>query len=167
MDKEYYILWYRLNKMDRYLIWFSDDADGVITDNSGNALSFQSKEALYEYASSSNLEITSEEPELHNLDLVSEWIKENDPSVINFSQFNNIWNLWTDTSHSTGRSFDEADESAERIYDKLFWSCTLPTGQSDNEDYIPEWTEDELKAMKELFLKGMAMFERAVTPFVK
>ncbi|HEX2927949.1 MAG TPA: hypothetical protein VHP38_17110, partial [Ruminiclostridium sp.] len=99
MDKEYYILWYRLNKNDRYLIWFSDESDGVVTGPSGNALSFNSKAELQEYALKNNLDITSEEPELHNLDLVSEWIKESDPSSINFSQFNNIWNLWTDISN--------------------------------------------------------------------
>jgi hypothetical protein len=167
MDKKYYILWYRLNNKDQYLIWFSDETDGVLTDASGNALSFYSKNELLEYASENNLQIVSEEPELHNLDLVSEWIKENDPSIINFSQFNNMWNLWTDTSHSTGRGFNEDDEAAEKIYDKLFWSCTLPTGKSDDQNYIPEWTEDELKTMRELFLKGIAMFKDAVVSYSK
>lgn len=167
MDKEYYILWYRLNKNDRHLIWFSDESDGVVTGPSGNALSFNSKAELQEYASKNNLDITSEEPELHNLDLVSEWIKESDPSSINFSQFNNIWNLWTDVSNSTGKGFDEDIESAEMIYDKLFWSCTLPTGKSDDQEYIPEWTEDELKNMRELFLRGIDMFTRAVVPYSK
>lgn len=167
MNKEYYILWYRLNKKDSYLIWFSDETDGVVTDPSGKALSFDSKEELLEYALKNNLEIVSEEPELHNLDLVSEWIKVNDPELINFSQFNNIWNLWTDISHSTGKGFDEDKESAEMIYDKLFWSCTLPTGKSDNEEYIPEWTEDELRDMRELFLRGIDMFTGTVIPYSK
>ncbi|MGE5432940.1 MAG: hypothetical protein ACM3QX_17800 [Syntrophomonadaceae bacterium] len=167
MDKEYYILWYRLDKKNRYLIWFSDDKDGVVTDASGRAISFNSKEELLDYASRHNLEIVQEQPELHDLDLVSKWVDENDPLLINFSQFNNIWNLWTDISHSTGRSFDGDKDTAETVYDKLFWSCTLPTGKSDERDYIPEWTEDELKSLKDLLLNGTSMFKTAVTPYSK
>ncbi|MCU7495834.1 MAG: hypothetical protein HF314_05135 [Ignavibacteria bacterium] len=168
MDKEYYILWYRLNGKDQYIIWFSNETDGVVTDPSGNVISFDSKDQLVEYASKNNLTIIEDEPELHNLDLVSEWISENTPELINFSQFNNIWNLWTDISSSTGRSFDNKDRNAaDMIYDKLFWSCTLPTGKSKEQECIPEWTENELNTMKELFQEGIAMFKDAVVPHVQ
>lgn len=165
MEKEYYLLCYRLNQKDGYLIWYSDETDGLLTDESGKVISFNSKQQLLEFAFNINITIQPDEPEFHNMDLVNEWIKENDPMLINFSAFNGIWNLWTDIANSTGRSFYQDKVSTDEIYDKLFWSCELPTANPEDRRYYPEWTERELITMKELFSGGMAMFQETLVTY--
>lgn len=162
MEKEYYILWYRLQNRDAYLIWYSDETDGVLTDSSDKIISFDTKEQLLEYALKVKIDIKSEILELHNIDLVSEWIKANDPEKINFTEFNNIWNLWTDIANSINGSFYQDSFAIDKIYDKLFWSCDLPTASAEDNRYFPEWTEDELATMKELFSNGINMFQQSL-----
>ena len=50
MNREYYILWYRLNDKDSFLIWFStDEDDGVFVDEDGFVPVFDTKEKLLDF----------------------------------------------------------------------------------------------------------------------
>lgn len=165
MEKEYYILRYRLDKRDSYLIWYSDETDGVITNTTGEVISFRSLEELLEYASMNRIVIDQEETIMNNLDLVAEWIDGNDPDLINFTEFNSIWNLWTDIAGSTGRNFDVDMDEADKIYDKLFQGYNVPAVNSEGKEHITEWEEDEIRVLKELFTNGMAMFRDVIKPY--
>lgn len=165
MEKEYYILRYRLDKRDSYLIWYSDETDGVITNTTGEVISFRSLEELLEYASMNKIVIDQEETIMNNLDLVAEWIDGNDPDLINFTEFNSIWNLWTDIAGSTGRNFDVDMDEADKIYDKLFQGYNVPAVNSEGKEHITEWEEDEIRVLKELFTNGMAMFRDVIKPY--
>jgi predicted transglutaminase-like protease len=165
MLTEYYILGYRLDQIDAFLIWYSDDSDGVMLDKAGNVISFNSIEHILEYAAHNNIVIKTEDSELLNLDHITEWIKTCDPELINFSEFNNTWNLWTDIANSTGYNFDQDRDTTDKIYHKLFWGCNLPVVTPEGKEYIPEWTDIELKVMKELFLSGTAMFREVVKSY--
>ncbi|MGE5681577.1 MAG: hypothetical protein ACM34K_11935 [Bacillota bacterium] len=165
MEKEYYILRYRLDKRDSYLIWYSDETDGVITNTTGEVISFRSLEELLEYASMNRIVIDQEETIMNNLDLVAEWIDGNDPDLINFTEFNGIWNLWTDIAGSTGRNFDVDMDEADKIYDKLFQGYNVPAVNSEGKEHITEWEEDEIRVLKELFTNGMAMFRDVIKPY--
>lgn len=165
MEREYYILWYRLDNKDGYLIWYSENTDGVVTNDSGKVLSFNSRQQLLEYAAYNNIRVHSEETTLHNLDAVDEWIKTEDPATINFTQFNEIWNLWADVAESVGVNFDHDSEASDKVYDKLFWSRDLPSATTEDKRYYPVWTEEELKAMRQVFTNGVKMFREAVTEY--
>lgn len=77
MPMTYYSYWYRLNDNDAYLIWYTDESadgvkpDGVLLDDVGYLLMFQSIVALQVYADHRGLSVKPEvNPEPLDLDTV-------------------------------------------------------------------------------------------------
>lgn len=162
MNRTYYKLWYRLDGKDSYLIWYSNAEDGVVTDPNGRVPSFRDAESLLSYAEGQGIDIDVGEPILHNLDVVAESLRRKDIELINCSEFNSTWNLFTDFSVSVNDSFDPEPHLTKQIYDKLFWGCNLPSITPEGKQYRPAWSERELQIMHEVLGSGMLMFKRSL-----
>ena len=163
MERKYYLLWYRLDGSDSYLIWYSNENDGVFVDEVGIVPSFNSTESLLRYAEVHGISVDAGEPILLNLDVLRKWLKETDVQLIDPSSFNDAWNLFADVAHSTKSSFDTDQELTRKIYDKLFWGCNLPSVTPEGEQYHPAWTKRELKIMGEVLRAGLQMFRRSIS----
>jgi len=119
---QFFSLLYRLNAEDRYLIWISNDKDAVVVDENGFVLSFQNTVHLHEYADLRQYSLQNEEPVLHDLDWVGNWV------AMPFSPVDcraalGAWNLFSDVATSIpdrANAFEQLDTQPE-IYDKLFW----------------------------------------------
>jgi len=162
MERKYYILWYRLDSSDSYLIWYSDEKDGVFVDESGTVPSFRDANSLVKYAESRGISVDVEEPNLLDLDVLGKWLKEKDVELIDSNSFNGAWNLFADVSLSTNGGFDSNQELTQKIYNKLFWGCNLPSVTPEGEQYHPAWTKGELKIMHEVLSSGLQMFRRRI-----
>jgi hypothetical protein len=161
MDRKYYILWYRLDGGDAYLIWYSNEQDGVLVDG-GCVLSLRDRGGLLEYAESQGIRVEAEEATLHNLDELEEWLKSGDANLIECDNFNGAWNLFADVSLSIGGDFDADRDLAREIYNKLFWGSTLPSVTPAGEQYHPTWTQRELIIMRDVLSSGLQMFRNSV-----
>lgn len=71
MTRTHYPLWYRLDQVDSYVIWFSNDVDGVVAQDNGTVPSFRELDALHAYARNHHLALPEEEPVLYNLDTLA------------------------------------------------------------------------------------------------
>lgn len=162
MNLQYYILWYRLNGKDSYLIWYSDEKDGVFVDSDGFVPSFSDIDSLLRYAQEHGLSVDAEEPNLLNLDILSKWLEEKGVDHIECNAFNNAWNLFADMSHSIDGGFDPDQKLTLEIYNKLFWGCNLPSVTPEGEPYRPAWTKRESKIMHEVLSSGRQMIRRSV-----
>ncbi len=163
MSREYSKLWYRLDGGDAYLIWYTDEQDGVVTDSDGKVPCFRSTDDLLRYAESLNLPIEIEGAILHDLDVVAKWSKKEGVDSIDCRTFLAAWNLFDDVSRSVGSSFDADHELAEKIYDKLFWGNNLPSITPEGKSYHPAWTKRELHTMKEVLEGGLSLFRESVS----
>jgi hypothetical protein len=161
MDRKYYILWYRLDGRDSYLIWYSDDIDGIIVDENGNVHCFTDVASLQAYADTQHISIVAEEPILHNLDAIDIWLKKGS-EAIDPESFLAVWNLFTDIAHSVEGHFDLRRELTQSIYDKLFWGSNPTSVKPEGEEYHPIWTESEIQAMRNIFQSGLELFRRSV-----
>jgi hypothetical protein len=162
MGRTYYIFRYRLDGADSYLIWYTNEEDGVFVDEAGVVPSFKDTDALLKYAGGRGISLVPEEPKLQNLDVLERWLKEGDDGLIAPDSFNDAWNLFADVSRSIGGGFDTDRGLTQKIYEKLFWGCNLPVVTPEGKRYDPVWTERELKVMREVLGSGMEMFRRSV-----
>ncbi len=162
MAQTCYICWYRLDRQDRYLIWYSNETDGVIIDADNHVLSFNMLEDLNHYAEAHNLPIKKEIPNLHDLDAVATWLENESAVDIDCKQFLAVWNLFGDVSVCVGGDFDPKSEYTRIIYDKLFWGNNLPPVTPTGKKYMPVWTDKELQMLRAILAHGLALFRQSI-----
>lgn len=161
MNRNYFILWYRLDRVDSYLIWYTNDFDGVVVDNSEQVIMFKYIPLLRKYADKCGLHIEEEEPGLHNLDAVKDWIENPSKTDINCDILLSAWNLFIDIASSVQDvTFDRDREKTDLIYEKLFWGNNLPAVTPPGKHYKPNWTDDEIEKLQEVLADGLKMFQQ-------
>ena len=165
MTREYFKLWFRLDARDAYLIWFSDELDGVLIDVDGKTPGFLNTEDLLGHAASLGLSVKIEEPILHDLDTVAAWLETPDAKTVDCDKFLTAWNLFDDVSRSVSGKFDADRKLTNKIYNKLFWGNNLSPVTPVGEHYEPLWTKRELKIMREVLGVGLSLF-RGILVFI-
>jgi hypothetical protein len=161
MSRTYFRLWYRLDGADGYLIWFSNEEDGVVVAPNGTAPAFRDLAALQAYADSQHLDLLIEEPILHDLDNVAAWLAR-PVHAIDCDVFLTAWNLFADLAASTGAGFAPDDERTRQIYEKLFWDNNLPSMTPPGERYVPRWSAAERRTLRAVLGSGLALFRGRV-----
>ncbi len=162
MSRAYYVLWYLLDTTDFYLIWFSNDHDGVVVLADGSVPYFASEASVHAYALMHQLLIEKETPILHDLDAVARWLNRRLEHDLDCKRCLAAWNLFTDVSNSIGSDFDSDREKTSSIYDKLFFGNNLPAFTPVGEHYTPEWDNDEVLIIRQTLAHGLAMFRSVV-----
>ena len=167
MKTFYYPLWYRLDGVNRYLIWISreevsEDLDGVWLDSNGVIPVFRSMNALLAYAQNQQITFENGELNLHNLDVVKRWLKVKrskvqGPTSIDCVAFLGAWNFFADVSRSLGGGFDADRERTQKIYSKIFYGNNLPAITPEGEHYIPRWSNREKRVIREIMAQGLAL----------
>lgn len=164
MSRAYYVLWYLLDTTDSYLIWFSNDHDGVVVLAGGSVPCFADEASLHAYALRHQLRIEQETPILHDLDAVARWLNRRLAHELDGDVCLTAWNLFSDISDSIGSNFDSDRAKTSLIYDKLFLGHNLPAFTPGGEHYTPEWDDDEVLIIRQTLAHGLAMFRRVVQP---
>jgi hypothetical protein len=172
MKKSHYPLWYRLDRRDRYLIWYQTegaekDSDGVVLDSKGKIPVFASLGALSAYAQDQKIDLEPGEHNLHNLDIIVKWLKvkrskREGPTSISCPEFLAAHNLFADVSRSISGNFDEDRDATNLIYGKLFWGNNLPSNTPNGKCYAPIWSKDEKRIIREIMSQGLQMFRSSI-----
>jgi hypothetical protein len=162
MSAEYYTCWYRLDGQDRYLIWYTNDVDGVYL-RDGKIPVFKEQATLMNYASSNGINMQSEEPRLHDLDVVVKWLECPTGKTVDCPSFNAAWNLLADVSGSVKGNFDQDQKLTKKVYEKLFCGMNLPSVTPEGKEYEPIWTKKEVALLQEILSQGLEMFRVKIT----
>jgi hypothetical protein len=161
----YYAYPYRLHGEVSYLIWFSNEHDGVLVDSAGRVPTFRRLEALRTYLAKLHLELSEVEQSVLDLDILRRWLKRPVRARIDCDRFLTAWNLFQDVANSLGDSaFDAERRRTGRVYDKLFWGCNLPSASPPGKHYVPLWSKRELGRLAAVLGYGLQMFEAAILP---
>ena len=163
MNRKYFKLWFRLDNIDSYLIWFDDESDGFVSDSRGKVPCFLHTEDLLRYASSENLSVETIEPILRDLDLVASWLGASETEVVDCKILLDAWNIFDDVSRSVGGNFDANPKLTNKIYDKLFWGNNLPSVTPKGKSYEPIWAKRELKIIRETLSAGLSLFREKIS----
>jgi len=166
MSREYHPCLFRFRGAERYLIWFSDDRDGVFADDHYKIPTFASAESLqpaFQRLAGENLEI--EAPVLHDLDSVETACRSTGPLEIDCNSFLTAWNLFIDVAWSVGdngSAYLASDSSLNSEYNKLFRGNNLPAMTPPGIHYIPDWTGIERSQIRKHLILGLKLFEESI-----
>jgi hypothetical protein len=125
---QFFILLYRLDAEERYLIWISDKNDSIAVDAEGFVPSFANTTGLRAYADRNHYTLEREEPILHDLDWVACWTK-SPVQQIDCEKALAAWNLFSDIARSAperGVAFQRLDMSIRPSIRRCSGEPTLP-----------------------------------------
>lgn len=169
VNRKYFVLWFRLDGKNRFLIWHtsdSDNSDGVIVTGNMAVPYFLSKDELLDFSKKSGLSIEDEEPSMHNLDAIVRWLKSKKrkrSQRVDCVDFLCAWNLFADVSKSVGEDFDSNRDVTNKIYDKLFYGNNLPSVTPEGRSYEPIWIRREVSVMRDIMSHGLSILRRHLT----
>jgi hypothetical protein len=163
---EYFELPYTRTATTRYLIYFCNDHDGVVTDKDGKILSFAQSEALREFAKKKKWKIKPALP-LLDLDQVKAWTSDFDLEKLDCPTLYRAWNLLGDLASSVGRAddFTGYQDDAMAVHEELFWGCNLPGSAPADRPYRARLSEDDVDTLQEVFETGLGIFVAGVKDF--
>ena len=160
--REYYPVQINLNQAIYYMIWYTDEEDGFITEFS-KPLLFPDFDELKQYAKNSGLQLEKDLTS-YDFEAVTKWV-ENPEVKFECELFLDCWNFFNDLSKSVGRPFKGNFDTGNTVdvYNKLFYGSNLPAIRKDGEKYIPGWDEKELLRLKTIMEDGLSI----LVPFIK
>lgn len=162
MAREYYKLWYRLDEKDLYLIWFTNDVDGVFVDSKCRVPVFYSEAELETYAAKLKLTIVAGELILHDLDSVVQWLQKSEKIDPNCDQILAVWNMLDDVFRSLGKAFSSKSAIENKVYDKLFYGNNLSAITPEGEHYEPAWSSQEITLISQTLELGLHQFRASI-----
>jgi hypothetical protein len=163
MSRKYYRLLYRLDGATQFLLWYTNDRDGVVTTADGRVPSFGTEASLSSYASRASLDVEAEEPVLHDLDPIRAWVADPRADTLECAVLLSAWNLFGDIARSLpdpGRAFATIDGTLGALYNRLFWGNNLPAVTPEGQHFTPQWANAEVQELAELLREGLSLFVR-------
>jgi len=161
MSKEFYIQSYKYKDEIKYLLWYTNDKNGIITAEN-KILSFSSISQIEDYKKINSIDTETYEIKI-DFDNIASWIN-GKSSTFDIKNILEIWNLFTDISESIDLDFkgDHKSHLTNKIYDKIFYGNNLPSVTPEGKSYSPIWNKFEIKRIKEIFLNGFEMFNKNI-----
>lgn len=164
MTRTYYKLLYQLDGVEAFLLWFTNDVDGVIKTPQGRILSFPTEEELVAFACDLGVTVIDEDPILHNLDAVEAWASTSSPETVDCSELLSAWNLFGDIErslHPVSCVFAGKNAKLDSLYDKLFWGNNLPAMTPEGKRFDPVWSSAELSSLSKHITNGLELFRES------
>lgn len=159
--RSHYPVRFRLDGVERLMIWYGAERDGVLLSGSDRIALFASRDDLVHYATDRNLRLETEVDIVYDFDDLSRWLANADPETVDCEFLLNMWNMCDDVASSLGAGVEEP-EAGMPIYDKLFRGCNLPSMTPPGEHFEPSWSVDEIAVMSYVLSGGLNVFRRAV-----
>jgi hypothetical protein len=160
--KKHYILWYRLDAKDRYLIWFSSQVDGVIV-RQKKVQTFENVADLQAFAAAQGIKLVPEEPVLYNFDTVAEWLTDPNQALI-CTDCMNAWNLVNDLTTTLGMKFkgNLKDNLTLLTYDKICQNTVIPAYEFGAEGGKTNFKDKERRMLTEVMEQAMQLARKLI-----
>jgi hypothetical protein len=159
--RSHYPVRFRLGGVERRMIWYGDETDGVLLFGSDRIAVFTSRSELEQYAEEQGFRLEAEVDTVYDFDVLSRWLPQATPETVDCEFLLNMWNMLCDIANSLGDPLQEPD-AAMCIYDKLFRGCNLPSMTPHGEHFEPSWSVDEIGVMSDVLWRGLSVSRRAV-----
>jgi hypothetical protein len=148
---------FRLDRIDRYVIWYSSDADGLVRHDE-RIVALPSAAALRDHAGQHGLTLETDAPALYDWDEIERWCARPAASDLVPDTFLSAWNMLLDArpSDRTATLFDRVHRGSAELYNKLFRSNNLPAMTPAGAEYYPTWTAAEIRTLAKILGLGTA-----------
>jgi hypothetical protein len=145
-DFTHYVIRGLLDGPATFLLWYTDERDGLVREPDGRLLRAPSPEAMTEAVGERGLRAEAGDEQCYDLDAIAAWCRSPTPAGIDCPAFLDAWNLSDDSAGTHGPADRVARPDADYVtlsrassaaYDKLFWGNNLPSVTPPGERYEP------------------------------
>lgn len=156
MATEYFPVLFRLGSANHYVIWYSDDRDGLLRED-GRVVTYPSLEELHAYAGPRGLKLQPAKVARYDWDSIEQWCDEPVADGIALGPFLNAWNMILDMLPDCEESglFSHANGRNGPLYEKLFRANNLSAMTAPGAEYYPVWTRAEVDALAQVLRIGV------------
>jgi len=151
-----------LDDQERYLLWINGDGvhDKVLA-TGGTVRSFDGLRELHRYVAEHGLHLEETGAGgVLDIDAAERWCGSGSaPDAVLLLQ---VWNLCSDVARGAGRPFEDRGVDRDRVYDVLFHGNNLPSMTPPGDQFVPDWTSDDLETLREVIQDGVSMLRSAV-----
>jgi hypothetical protein len=157
-ERYHYVCEFHLDGRRQFVVWYTDDVDGLI--RTGDKIAgFASEAEARAFCVANAISLRTGPPELYDFDAITAWCDDPVTDAIDCKVFLNAWNMLGDArgpSHGMPSLFKTSDGRANKIYDKLFFGNNWPAVTPPGEHYDPSWPATEVAALARLLRLGIA-----------
>lgn len=161
---EYFILPVSWDDTTLYLIYFSNDDDGVVTSADQKFMLATSRNEAAALAKKRNLKLQKEEMELLDLSLIQSWVNSRSMRVPEANLVYRSWNFFGDAASSLKLAdhYLGYDEDYIALHDELFWGCNMPGLTQSTERYEVDLSQTEIRNLRSILRSGLEIFRQGV-----
>jgi hypothetical protein len=156
--REYYSYQIHFVGHTHNLLWYSDDIDGLVLDETGKLATFATRTELATYAAAHGITSLKNTNASLDLDLVVRWCEYATATSIDCNRLLDAWNFFTDLANSIAQvatAFVGSNREYSPINEKLFYGCNLPVITPEGMHYTPSWTMEELAGLVIVLRSGL------------
>jgi hypothetical protein len=157
-ERKYYLCELLLDRRRLYVVWYSDEVDGLVRLKDGKIASFADERQVRAFCRENGLSLMLEPPAVYDFDKVATWCGSPAAGSIEPTAFLNAWNMLEDArgSRLDVHLNDISSKRAGKIYDKLFFANNLPAVTPRGASYEPIWSEGEIELLSRIYRFGLA-----------
>lgn len=145
--RQYYSCRIRIQNQVGWIIWFTNDIDGVYLDESGSLPVFKSHTQLSTHLRNRGLGITKGSNNLTDFDY------QPTQGRVNCVQVLNLWNLIEDVQRTIGKR-RKGSKLASKVYENIFYGNNLPSINTSERVYKPVFTQAEFRVITAIISTG-------------
>jgi len=159
LEIEYYVVNFIFSENENYYtLWYTSDSDGfVLADNQTKIKSFQNEKAAKMFANERKLNLIDEKT-----DIICNESKLLYSQEMSYNMLLSFWNIISDVSNSLKLDFYGDCEENTFIYNKIFYSCNLPSIKKEGNSYYPKWSRKEKDLIEEIINEGIKILSEAL-----
>ena len=163
MTREHHVVQATWKARAVFLLWFTDERDGLLTDGAGSLRVFSSAGEARRHAAGGSLTLGSDEVSRFDLDRLESWTLAPEQAALRSNSILDAWNLLTDVARSVGDQVAMArlfDREMLPVYDRLVSACNIPAlGALPG---VGELTDEDRRAIAAVLRHGLACFDGAI-----
>jgi hypothetical protein len=142
----------------RWVLWYTNDVDGVLLDGDGRIAALRSLEQARAFAAAKGLDLAEEVVE-YEVARAARWAEDPQPATIDCQTLLNMYNLLLDVASSLGVVLLADGPEAHVAYDKLFWGCNLSAVTPPGEHWDPTWCTADVEALARVLGTGLMLLQ--------
>lgn len=160
--EQFFLCEVRLDGRDYFLVWRTAESNSLWRDQHGHLLVDAHEQRLRESAESQGIRIEPDAPAQYDFDKTERWCAKADDTSVDCNAILNHWNFLDDLAAwppQQQSAYQTASKNATGVYNKLFFGCNLPAVTPAGEEYLPNWSADELVELREVLIAGIELLK--------
>lgn len=160
---EYFVLPVAWSSQTLYLIYYSNDDDGVVLGGDGRILAAESCGEAQKLAQKKNLKL-QDPMELLDLATLQSWLGSRSSKLPAATLMYRAWNFFGDVATCLKKAdlYLGYEEDHLSIHEELFWGCNMPGISQSAERYEIDLSQSEIRALKSIFKSGLEIFQQGL-----